>query len=596
VTPRHLLLAAAIVASALSGSAFGQTAVPTEPPGQDADPAVGVPADYIDPFADSGDADFIDPFADSGDASPTNPAGKASLPSGAFISDFDKLFENAVIIEVEESTSAIAAAEALLTSEQGVDWSGSFSGGFDFGFDWDDYLRKGILRTPDADSLNPRVSGTLKFDARPEPGFRILGKFKLSSSGGFGNLAALGIDLSSFTASTDASGNLIISQGSGNTDEEDEAKEEPVPDQNQVSLQIGVEELFSDFTWNNRLFFRFGKSFIKWGKGYFWSPADILNLSSIDAEDPTADRQGPVNLKMNWPVGINNLNFYMLMDGATVWEHLGLAANAEIVLGKFELGLGGFWQQTRAPRLVSTFSGSIGKVGLFGEAALSIGSDRVFVRRSRLQPEFAEPQPGEDPPTRYTALDTFTVDQLPFFFATLGFMYTYTDWKLSLTGQYYFNGEGYPASATRFADGTSLLDAAAYLRRNPGSNGLALPADQQPSGYTAPPALGTSDLTNFGRHYAGLSIRLSELFDNKDLSLSTFILCNLSDLSGIASTSLNWRLFDRASLSLGGRVSFGEPGDEYTNPRALFAQDPDASPQVPSFNLTVGLSLGGGSF
>lgn len=552
---------------------------------------------FTDPFseeeaedAETEDPDlFSDPFADSGEN--TSDQKTEGEEIDASLDDFDSLFSDDMIEEVEEDANAPDLADELLKDE-GVRWSGKYSGRIDLGFKWDDYWNKSIFREADSDSLVPEVSGTLRFNARPDTEYRVSGKLSISGAGSF-DFGSLGINPADFSTSTDADGNLLITNNAEEEEEDSEPEEEPVPDQNQVTFTIGVEELFADFNWDRTLFFRFGKSFIKWGKGYFWSPADIVNLGSIDAEDPTAERQGPVNLKINYPFQQNNLYLYLLLDGAAVPEHLGIAFNAEFVIGKFEIGAGVYYKYEQAPRIAAVFSGSIGKIGVFGEGVVSFGSDRVFVRESKIQPVFEEPADGEDPPETYVTLDTFTINWLPIFSGTIGAMYMNNEINMNIIGQYFFNGDGY--ADKRFGDGSSLLENAMYLLNNADSNGLALPDDQQGDNYEEPPALGNSDIMNFGQHYLGISISFSEMFDT-DLGFSLFWLGNLSDWSGIISPSLSYKLFDKASVSLSARMTYGQKGDELMNPQALFAADEDNSPQVPTFDLTLSFSLGGGNF
>ena len=66
---------------------------------------------------------------------------------------------------------------------------------------------------------------------------------------------------------------------------------------------LRLHELFADFVLGDRAFFRVGKQTINWGVGYFFSPADIINVGRIDPENPEAEREGPVALRLNLPCG-----------------------------------------------------------------------------------------------------------------------------------------------------------------------------------------------------------------------------------------------------------------------------------------------------
>jgi hypothetical protein len=270
--------------------------------------------------------------------------------------------------------------------------------------------------------------------------------------------------------------------------------------------QFNVFELFTDFSWNERAFFRFGKHTIKWGVGYFFSPADVLNLSVIDPEDPEAQREGPVSLRGQFifPNTQNVLYAYVLPDTNTFGaEDTALAAKFEFPVGNAELGFGLWYKRLRSPRLAMTYSGSIaGKVGVFGEGVFAWGKDDEWL---------AETAPGS---------------MGPVFQATAGLSYMNTDLNLSISAQYFYNGFG-------VADGD------------------------------APPA-GTSALANLsgydGRHYAAASISLTELFTPK-LGASAFGMFGIDSSSGTASLSLSWRFFDDLTLSVGPTFAYG---DEYT--------------------------------
>ena len=501
-----------------------------------------------------------------------------------------ELSDDELVQEVDDATAPATAAAAVLVQET-IKWGGLFSGSLEAGFSWENPFspQMAALWNPDGESLSPLTSTDLYFSARPAADYRVFGKFKLTTEGdalGLGNL-----DLSALQFVTNPDGSFTI--GTPPADESGEEEEEPVDERlneaNNLSLTFSVYELFADFSWNDRLFFRFGKAQIAWGVGYFFSPADVLNLAAIDAEDPTADRSGPLNLKINFPIGINNLDLFIVTDRVTYIDDIAIAPRFSLVLGGTELGFGAYYQRDLSPRLVTTVSSSWRDISLFGEAVLAWGSDRVYVRQSAIQPVFAEPEAGEDPSVSYTALDTFQLSDQPFFQGTAGFMWRRSDPNLSLSGQYFFNGTGYPDSA--------LLEDAAYLFNNPDSNGQAI-ADEadQPDGYQAPLELERSDLNQWGQHYAALSVGWQEIIGS-DLSLNAFLLMNLADLSGIANASLSYRFFARLSASLGARLSFGSVGSEYANPAGLYngPNDPEIY-KGPLLDLNLTIKLGGGSF
>ena len=140
-----------------------------------------------------------------------------------------------------------------------------------------------------------------------------------------------------------------------------------------------VKELFSDFQLGDSFFFRAGKQTIHWGVGYFFSPADLLNITAIDPEDPEAEREGPVSLKIQAAFGTTNIYLYTVFEDANRLTEVAVAPKVEFVIGATELGLGAFYGLDYAPEAMLTLTTTLGDLKLFGEGVLAYGSDRTFV-------------------------------------------------------------------------------------------------------------------------------------------------------------------------------------------------------------------------
>jgi hypothetical protein len=290
--------------------------------------------------------------------------------------DDDSLFEGELIGEAPEAPPAGGSAEAAAASQPAseemfltsakLEWGGSFESRLTATCDWmgypgtwDDFLNAGTSL------LASRVAADLFFDARPTRDFRVFGKFKAAY------------------ASDPASGGLL--------------------------LDAGVFELFSDFTWKDRVFFRVGKHTIQWGVGYFFSPADVLNLVSIDPEDPTAEREGPVSLKAQVPFGQNNAYLYLITSDIVHPYEIGVAPKLELVVGGYELGLGGLYRADLAPEGMVTVTGPLWNLDLFGEAVVQIDDPWLFS-------------------------------------GSAGATYMNPDWNLLVVCQYFYNGQGYEST------------------------------------------------------------------------------------------------------------------------------------------------------
>ena len=146
-----------------------------------------------------------------------------------------------------------------------------------------------------------------------------------------------------------------------------------------------VWSLYSKFAWKDTLFFSFGKQPIKWGTGYFFSPADdIFARSNVDLADPTAEREGPLALKVHFPIPrtMHNLYAFAVLPAANSAaalaalkpEDIAVAAKAEVLLGNTELALAGYYQRNQRPEALLTGSTGTGDFNFFAEAEVAFPS------------------------------------------------------------------------------------------------------------------------------------------------------------------------------------------------------------------------------
>ncbi len=214
-----------------------------------------------------------------------------------------------------------------------------------------------------------------------------------------------------------------------------------------ITNWLYLKELFTDFSVADRAFFRFGLHTVSWGAGLFFSPvSDMINSSSIDPENREAQVDGSLNLRaqITFPDSQNCLWLYLIppsvadssfpkiddsqnqslaeyLDSAMfpyLLKQTGLAGKMDVVISNWELGFGGVLRLENAPKLMFTASGSIinGKIGVFGEAVLSYGT----------QEQWKE--------------STDWKNKNLIFQGTVGAMHMWTDPQITLIGQYYFDG------------------------------------------------------------------------------------------------------------------------------------------------------------
>ncbi len=363
---------------------------------------------------------------------------------------------------------------------------GSLSSSMGINYAWvDPYSKKDDYLKSFKDgkgTFNTTLNGSLFFDARPNEDLKLYGKFLF----GFPFEKSLSV------------------QG--------------VPN-------IKIQELYTDFSAKNIAFFRFGKHAVKWGTGYFYSPADVINISRIDPQDPTADREGGISLRTHIiiPKTQHNIWLYLLppeqKDGFDPKYTAG-AAKGEFVVGNWELGFGGWYKYEKAPRLITTVSGSIaGKVAVFGEGVFAWGSDYTYYKAD---------------------MSPYTEKNKPFFQATLGGSYSNADTNTTIALQYFYNGFGYSNTDAP----QDILSEAAVQMKN--------------KNYTHRSVLASGDILamgNIGQHYIALNISQNKLGTDK-LSLNLFQQFAISELEGFSKLTLNWKIYKFASMSTGPSFSY----------------------------------------
>lgn len=371
---------------------------------------------------------------------------------------------------------------------------GSLSSSMGINYSWvDPYSKKDDYLKSFKDgkgSFNTILNGSLFFDARPNENLKLYGKF-----------------LFGFPFEKSLSGALAVPKN-----ELPPALQGLFPNGITAPVSVNgaanikIQELYTDFSAKNIAFFRFGKHAVKWGTGYFYSPADVINISRIDPQDPTADREGGISLRTHIiiPKTQHNIWLYLLPpgqgDGKDGYDpkYTAGAAKGEFVVGNWELGFGGWYKYEKAPRLITTVSGSIaGKVAVFGEGVFAWGSDYTYYKAD---------------------MSPYTEKNKPFFQATIGGSYSNADSNTSIALQYFYNGFGYKKAET-----DRMFIEMKYLQ--------------------------------MGQHYIALNISQNKLGTDK-LSLNLFQQFAISELEGLSTLSLNWKIYKFASMSTGPSFSY----------------------------------------
>lgn len=305
-----------------------------------------------------------------------------ALPLFSEDESMDGLFDDpGLISEAEETKEKLE--ETLLSDESGVKIGGSFSFEASNKVKWDPDTEFDSANMQDSFTLD--LQNRLYFDARPETDLRVYGEVNVEYP---------------FSV------------------REDDPVTAQVDESRSFDEILQIEELFADISPTDTLFMRVGKQTLNWGVGYFFSPANLLNLSHVDPESPEKELVGPVSLKVNRPFKKNNLYAYAIVpEGVREIEDLSAAVKYEWVVGRSEIGYGSVLHQDQGLAGMTTWTMSIYDFSFFAEGVLQYEWDAGF--DANLEETFF-PQ------------------------AVLGISYAWkadeSERSFSLTGQYYYNG------------------------------------------------------------------------------------------------------------------------------------------------------------
>ncbi len=289
---------------------------------------------------------------------------------------------------------------------------------------------------------------------------------------------------------------------------------------------------------NEKVFFRLGKQRIRWGVGYWYQPSDVLSLSAIDPDDPTAARDGPFAFKADMPMGLNHLMVYMVPPVSESAASSSIATKYDLVVNGWELSFGGYGRadMLARPRAIFSFTGAIGPFDVYGENVLLYGSDRIYVRESSTTPGTYE---------------TYRQENSIFFQSTLGIKYSVSKssgLSYSFHVQGYYNGTGY-------ADSSILQNAKA----------IAAIKAAYPDTYK-----GSVTATGAGMWYlagsASVSGRFGEGRNLTQVTGSAYAMTNFSDRSLRFNPKLEVAIGDRggrATITLSCLTAMGNTGSEY---------------------------------
>ena len=186
---------------------------------------------------------------------------------------------------------------------------------------------------------------------------------------------------------------------------------------------IVFNEYFLDFNIAYLAYFRIGKQILKWGRGFFWTPADIINIDKKTFTDLNRIRSGVNGMRFFLPIA-TVFNAYLFADMATDGTH-SIALKAEVLLGTVEMALSYWAKAHRADVFAAEISTGILGMNVYAESAFSQWNfdERAFLNDN----------------------DQWILERRkkPSLKAVVGANKSFNDGKVTLGGEFFYNAEGY---------------------------------------------------------------------------------------------------------------------------------------------------------
>jgi hypothetical protein len=162
---------------------------------------------------------------------------------------------------------------------------------------------------------------------------------------------------------------------------------EPISFLTKNYLEINIKEFFVDTNWKNKVYFRTGKQFLKWGQGYFWSPTDFINVARKDFFNMNAVLAGTFGSKITIPSGVKqNVYFFVDMNNAKKFSDTALAGKYEFLVKNTEMSLSASVQKDRTPFYGFDISGRVWNLDYHGEIGLKDVANYTILDYNTLLP------------------------------------------------------------------------------------------------------------------------------------------------------------------------------------------------------------------
>ncbi len=285
-----------------------------------------------------------------------------------------------------------------------------------------------------------------------------------------------------------------------------------------------LKELFVDVNIAKKVYFRFGKQALKWGRCYFWNPTDLLSEDRKSFTDLDSRLEGVYGLKTHVPFGTTvNLYGFAQFDNADDMSQIATAGKVEWLLpNDIEIGLSAWHKKDYHPVFGLDVAMYKLRTSWRGEMSLVRGDNRTYLEQNDAGEWIDTAKDTDEWAPRFALGATRTFDYG-----------NYND-RISVTAEMYHNPNGYDADMLKDEQVRQVFLAGNYYQPN-----------------------------DYGQWYAAIFGSVSK-FLLSDMTLNVNVISNLTDSSWLLKPGISYQLASNAALQFDITGHFGEENREYT--------------------------------
>ncbi|MGM0508933.1 MAG: hypothetical protein ACQERZ_07160, partial [Fusobacteriota bacterium] len=201
-----------------------------------------------------------------------------------------------------------------------------------------------------------------------------------------------------------------------------------LPYEDEVITELILKEFFLDYNWENKIYFRTGKQVLKWGRGYFWNPTDVINIEKKSFLDMDSSREGVYGIKGHIPFGVSgNLYGFLNVNQSDNPGDMTVSGKYEFLVKNTEMSVSSWLKKDKKPIYGVDISSRISDFDFRGEMSLNHGSEISIIDYDYL--EMKKAANGWVPKISTGFTRSFDHGDI-------------TD-RINITGEFYYNHVGY---------------------------------------------------------------------------------------------------------------------------------------------------------